>query len=519
MKTLFPGPALKTRAQPNSKPRRLLIKPLETLAVDADMGELGSVDSDAAAGIVSVRYRWRLVGCEQASREEENSEAGDREEACSEGDLEALTRWLAEQFGIFNDEIADKTGEISCHSFAAIELPPVCLIVPSARLSSKAMAVSAAELRHLRNLAPFELEDHVAVDIETLHVVCSPVETGQANVAGIDRQWLQSHYLALQALGLDIAHCQGEISLLPLEDNSWTLWLGDELLVRRSRYEGFALASSLATEGLMLAMSEVAAETSNHIKNPESPASSITDAPVKIKLLAPTSAHLQTLYDLLPEALRSQVSSQAVGDLWRWPNDICAGPPKQEQSRAQAGELLSGLELAQGPFARRLPWARCWRQGRSLMWLGSLSLAALLLANGLELYRHHLQQKNLQVAIEQTYRQVMPSGALVDAVKQLQHQRDQQGVADTQSEAVGLLARVVPLMLADEGLALKRLSYHNKRRELRLSIDARSFNQIEQLRSAIAAQGLGAQLVSANASQSTSKVSSAKHQARLKINW
>jgi len=539
MKTLFPRAASKTTARSGTQVHRLLLKPLETVAPDIGNDTFEGTGSGVAPRVAPVRYRWLLEGAEQAcTKQARTKEIGgeetSNEESGGEGNLEALANWLTEQFGTVKADNADEpsthTGSSqnpdahskrASHVREAVTFPPVCLIIPAARLSTKSMAVSAAESRHLRNLAAFELEDHVAVDIETLHVVCSPVEAERASVSGIDRQWLQAQYLALQALGLDIAHCLSETSLLPLEANSWTLWFDDELLVRRGHYDGFALGASLATAGLRLALAETAAEESPVTdKDPTTiPTSNITHAPLKIKLLASTPARLQTLYDMLPEASRSQVSSQAYGDLWRWPVDFPASLTGQGEPCTEAGDSLGGLELGQGPFARRLPWRRYWQQGRSLFWLASLSLVVLLLVNGIGLYRHTLQQQNLKMAIEQAYRQVMPQGVLVDAVRQLEHQRTQQGGTNTQSEAVALLARVVPLMVANEGVTLKRLSYHNKRRELRLSIDARSFNQIEQLRSAIAVEGLAAQLVSANVRQLKGKASAAQHQARLKINW
>lgn len=371
----------------------------------------------------------------------------------------------------------------------ARELLTVWLVVPAALVCMKSMSANAGELKHLSRLAPFELEDDIACEVESLHVVCSPVSDHSVTVMALESQWLSDQYEALCSLGLQVSHCVPESLLLPWSDHEWTLWFDEELVVRSGQYEGFALASALISDALAL----------------------VENTPQSLSLWAPTQEQLDQLIEKLPPSWRGLIRHQQCAD--QWPAAVGVGN-NTHASMARAG---APFDFSVGRFARRLPLARWWLQWRALVGVGAAVFIGWLLLGSLTIYQHNAQQAQLQSAIESAYRQVMPQGVLVDPVKQLQNQRAQHGGTVQPSQAVSMLARVIPLVANSDGILLKSVTYHDVRRELRLSIDAKSFKQIEHFRAAIAEQGLTAQLVSANMNDGTDAL--ARHQARLKIGW
>lgn len=113
---------------------------------------------------------------------------------------------------------------------------------------------------------------------------------------------------------------------------------------------------------------------------------------------------------------------------------------------------------------------------------------------------HQLQKENvaLRQQVEQIYRSVEPSGAVVEPERQLRRKVEALRVGQG-SAVMPLLQRLGGAIKSIDGISIQTLGYSEKQRELRLSVVAGSFKDVEALRAAIAATGLDAQLAGTNA--------------------
>jgi type II secretion system protein L len=105
-----------------------------------------------------------------------------------------------------------------------------------------------------------------------------------------------------------------------------------------------------------------------------------------------------------------------------------------------------------------------------------------------------LQRENiaLRTAVQDSYRQAYPRGAVVDAEKQLRRQLDALRGSGQSSGFVSLLERVGSVIAARPGTAIASINYSDKSGEMRLNILASDYEAVEQIRAGINKAGLEA---------------------------
>jgi len=361
------------------------------------------------------------------------------------------------------------------------------LLVPGPRVVTAELAVSRKEQRHLRTMAPFQLEDDLACEIDELHFAFGPVREGKVTIARVDKNWLQQHFTAFAEAGLEIHRCLPEALLLPTDAGGWSVYLTDELQVCQGVGRGFAIDNKLGAAALNTLVSLRADEQA------EQGGEASDSALPSIALYADTEARLAQLEGLLPEVLRDKVSAREVRSRWQ----LDASP-------------RNVIDLCQGAFTRQLPLVRWWQLWFKTAIFAAVVLAAFFTINLAEIQMLKSEQRQLRKAMETTYRQVVPSGTLVDPEKQLLRRVRATSGGGQQSRLLPMLAAVTPLIAKVEGVQLRTMNYNDDKNELRLNIQAPAFNTIEQLRQALNQAGLQATLVNASASGDV-------HQARLRI--
>ncbi len=354
------------------------------------------------------------------------------------------------------------------------------LLVPGSKVVTQHLTVSRKEQRHLRQLAPYQLEDELAGEIDDIHFAFGTAVDEQVPIVCIDRHWLRKHYDALASIGLEVVRCLPDTLLLPRDDDGWTLRLGRELQVCRGPGDGFAVAESLAS----MALGALAEETVGD---------DLATVPDSITLLAESDEKLERLESLLPESLAERVVDRRLTRAWDldW-------------------SLRDAIDLCQGEFSRRLPLQRWWYMWRQVGYLAAAVLVAFVVVNVAELQLLKSQQQSLRKAMETVYRQVIPQGAMVDPEKQLAQKARSSHTLATSSQLMPMLAAVTPVVAATKGVQLRTMNYSDEKRELRLNIQAPSFKTIEKLRSDLNQNGMVATLINSSASGN-------EHQARLRV--
>jgi len=125
---------------------------------------------------------------------------------------------------------------------------------------------------------------------------------------------------------------------------------------------------------------------------------------------------------------------------------------------------------------------------------------------------NQLKNENLEVRreIEQVFRTVVPNGPANDPERRLRIKASDLEPKGQSGQTVALLAAVLPELDNRDEINLKGVYFTAEGGDLSLNVQAGTFNAIESLRGALEADGLSAELLSANAQGDN-------HSARLKV--
>lgn len=338
---------------------------------------------------------------------------------------------------------------------------------PGADVRLLRLAVSPEEKKHIGKSLPFMLEEQVARDIDELHFASVALDKLELGVAICSAERMQQWQGLLEAYP-GIRRWVPEPLLLPWQPGEWCILLeADAAVVRTGRCEGF----SVEREMLPLMLEAVLAETPGQ----EPPAAVVvygTDQQVDLALL--------------PAPLQPRVQ-------WRRGNLSAA---------LMLGTVEDGaLNLLQGTFATRLPLARWWRDWRAVAMVFAAAFALQLIAAYSD-YRS-LQQDNvaLRTAVQDSYRQAYPKGAVVDAEKQLRRQLNTLRGSDQTGGFVRMVERVGQVIAASAGTSVASINYNDGAGggEMRMNILAADYGAVERVRAAINEAGLQAVMESSSA--------------------
>ncbi|MFT3930041.1 MAG: type II secretion system protein GspL [Spongiibacteraceae bacterium] len=339
----------------------------------------------------------------------------------------------------------------------------VVLVVPAQKVSLQEVSFAPSERKLLRQTIPYSLEEQLIDDVDTQHFALGPVVAdagvdSKVPVAIIDKQWLGAWLEQCRAAGLDIKRVLPEQLLLPYREHCWTLRAeSSRWIVRVGAYRGFAMEADNAAMALQL----------------------LLDSTVELpqKLLIQTDQPIEMLSTQLPELLRGSI-------------EVLSG----DESVSDSNPIIDFL---QGAFARTLPWRRWWLFWRPAAIVLAIAIAVHLIVGGVQHYRLNKQNIALRQQIEEVYRSVEPRGVVNDP--ELQLRRKVQALKDREGgAAMPLLQQVGDALKSVDGISVQNLTYSERQGELRVSMSAGAFKDVETVRAAIANKGLNAQLVGSN---------------------
>lgn len=335
-----------------------------------------------------------------------------------------------------------------------------CFAAPGTELRLLQLTVSPEEKKHLQQALPFLLEEQLAEDIEALHFATCPLDSNTFGVA-LCRHATMAAWEDLLAALPDLPQWLPEPLLLPWQPGEWCLVLAaDAVIVRSGECEGYTVEPEL----LPLLLTAAAEDAVPQV------------------LVAYGSDQERDLA-LIPDALRGRVQ-------WR-------------QGNLGAALMLARdehpLNLRQGPYAARLPLARWWQQWRIAAVVIGAAFALQLAATYADYRALSSANLALRAAVESSYRQAMPEGALVDAERQLQRQLDGLRGGGGGGGFVRLLEQAGSIIAERPGTSIVSINYNQRGGEMRLNIVARDFAAVEQLRAGLAGAGLAAVMESSSA--------------------
>ncbi|MEQ9464495.1 MAG: type II secretion system protein GspL [Haliea sp.] len=335
-----------------------------------------------------------------------------------------------------------------------------CFAAPGAEVRLLRLTVTADERKHLQQALPFLLEEQLAEDVEQLHFATCPLDKATFGVALCRHSAMEAWQQLLAGLP-DLPQWLPEPLLLPWQPGEWCLVMtGDAVIVRSGECEGYTVEPDLLPTLLSAAAVDAAPQA-----------------------LVVYGSDQERELALIPQALQAMVQ-------WRQGN-LCAALMLARDEHP--------LNLRQGPYAARLPLARWWQQWRVAAVVLGLAFTLQLVATWAEYRALSRENLALRTALESSYRQAMPEGALVDAERQLRRQLDGLRGGGGGGGFVRLLERAGGIIAERPGASIVSINYSQRGGEMRLNIVAKDFAEVEQLRAGLADAGLAAIMESSSA--------------------
>lgn len=351
----------------------------------------------------------------------------------------------------------------------AAENAALVYIAPAEAITLRNASFDEHEKKILQKTLPYSLEEELVDDVEDLHFALGTIATNTVPLAIVHHepitQWLED----LKQQGVEIQQLVSELQLLPLAENGWSLLVeNDRWLVRYSANEGFAMeveGASLALQLLLDQMEVLPEQLMVYCQQEQQP----------------------SIKSQLPEMLRGIVE-WSDDDYWQMVAD----------GYLQSAQLSGPINLLQGDYALSLPWRKWW-----VSW--KLAVILLLSATVLQFSvtfgkMNVLESENLELRqnIEKTYRSVVPRGAVMDPEKQLR--RKVNALKGSSGEGfISLFDRVGKVLAKVDGLSVQSLNYTEKQSEIRLTILANDFNDVETVRANLEKLGVTAELTGSSA--------------------
>jgi len=338
----------------------------------------------------------------------------------------------------------------------------VYFAVPGADVTLFHREVSAAEKKHIGKSLPFMLEEGLAEDIEGLHFACEVQGKSDLAAAACTAAKMQE-WQALLADFPAVRHWIPEPLLLPWQAGEWSLLIEQDMaIVRTGSFAGYSIEPELLPSMLAATLADSAAPGTLIIYGQDQ----------------------DTDTARTPETVRDRIQ-------WR-------------RGDLQSALLLSQspphtFNLLQGDYAVRLPLARWWKQWRAVAAVVALAFCVQLAASYAEYAALERKNAELRLAVERSYRQAYPKGALVDAEKQLNRQLGSLRGSSQTSGFVSLMNRVGEIINGHPGTRIGSINYNDKGDEIRMNITARDFEAVENIRTAMNRAGLNAKMESSSA--------------------
>jgi general secretion pathway protein L len=324
----------------------------------------------------------------------------------------------------------------------------------------------------LAQVVPFALEEQLADDLENVHFAIGRHQGDHPGtpVAAVRHDRLQAWLSRLAAAQLHPDAVFADSAALPVLPGQIVILIdGDCIYARRPGEPPVVLHAAPLARALELATSGAA--------TPESHA---------IVYLTPAdwTRHQQTI-----EQFRDRLASIKVQLL----------PDGALPLLAQQAVTTAPLNLLQGRYARKSQWTDAWRAWRLAAILAGCLIGLNLLGKGVQIWRLGSVEKQLDVSIEQVFREAMPGEQnAVDARRRMEArlQAIHGGAAGGAQDLLGALGALGGAVAQVSDTTLEALSF--RAGVLDLKVAAKDVDSLEQLRRLVTERGMIAELQSSN---------------------
>lgn len=339
--------------------------------------------------------------------------------------------------------VASPDGMALLNAFLEHDRNSVVFAVPSERVTFLERTVERAERKLLAQSLPYSLEERLAEDVDELHFAHRWLSEERIAVSVIRKSVLEEYQQepAIAAL----SHWIPDVLLLPSNTGQWVIVVEqDRCLARLSDSQAFVCHPNLLDTFLASSLAE--------------------GSPAAVSIYLDQQAEMPAMSTALPVAPLVRKGS--------WTDAVLMGEG-----------VSDALNIRQGTFVAQLPWFEWWTQWR---WVAACVLGALVLQGTVtyaDLTLAQAQNLDLRRAIETTYRQVSPQGALVDPEKQLERQLRALRGDGQRTGFIELLSRTGAVLNGVDQTQIVTINYSDRNEQLGLTVTVADFESVEKIRS------------------------------------
>lgn len=366
---------------------------------------------------------------------------------------EAIIPWLVwssvQQEVIASGEISGWEQLEQLSSYA--EQRSIIVLMSASDVVLSRVEIPAGANRKIESMLPYLIEDEVAQDVDDMHFSILKKTGNIVEVAGIDRDFLQSCIDELASLGMTVKRVIPDVFTVPVQQELAAVQLGKEWLIRKGDSQGICVDSEWLE---LFSQSDWVKEGDNFLP--------------------------LTAYTPLPEL------GLADGQDWHF----TPSPLVMQLLTEQA--LQSKVNMLTGSFRVKSSSMKYWRIWRKAVYAALVFLAVLIGYKLLEIHRLEQQVQAYRAESERIFRVVFPEREKIPTVSYLKRLMNEELNALQGGSAQGsVLQWLTPLpatLRSIQGMELQSIKFDSNRGEVRLETTSKDFQSFEQARVKLAEQ-------------------------------
>lgn len=358
----------------------------------------------------------------------------------------------------------------------------VVVLVPTTLALVAHIPVPTANRQKILKLAPFALEDQMAIDVEEAHIAVGARDAaGKVAVVAVARAQMQAWQTALREAGIRTDFMVADVAVLPTAETAWQLYIdGHTALIRTPTQDGLACDA----ENYAVMLNLLAKEQDQD-----------SEAKIPLKVWNATGADF-TLAEELPQFSLEIENIPGLLDL----------------AARQGVDTKRSINLLQGEYSQREQlgkYLRPWRVAASLVGVWFVVQFANAIIDGRELEK---ENDALKAQVTKVFKQAMPEVTkIVNAKVQMERKlAELKGSGNNQQASfLSLIGESAQAFKDTNGIILRSIRY--KPSELEVELEVPTIQDLDQLKQRLATQAkLTVEIQSASAKDN-------KVQGRLNI--
>ena len=379
-------------------------------------------------------------------------------------------QWFQTSEGVDSEKLSGSVQVLSEFYQQHTAIKNWIFIIPAMDVASRTIEYSDKEKKHIQKAIPFLLEESLLTEADDLHVVMdeSNDKDNAMDVVAIDEALLSRYIAVFNDVGIRITHCIAESLFLPRSDAQWQIFYrNQEFIIHAESGERVAIDAAHLALSLQLLSDGYA------------------NMPASVELITESEADYKLAIEMMPVAVAPLVTNvqMAYGDMLQ----------QQFVSVSKAWNMLTGqFAVAREWLAMIKPWR----------WVAASLTAVFILNTALtmtELSQLKQRSATIKTEMDQTFRQVIPRGNIVDHRRQLERHLKTAASGGSGEPFIQQMDKVGKVLNKHAVKTLNSLNYDLNKSELRLDFLVKDYEALQAILAGLKSAGMEAEIQNSNA--------------------